>query len=73
MVQTNIIPFVLWAIGMIGGLIGIYVRMELKMKELDVRVKNLEKTDMLMNAKLDEIIKSINEVKIELVNKQNRI
>jgi hypothetical protein len=73
MVQTNIIPFVLWAIGMIGGIIGIYVRMELKMKELDVRVKNLEKTDMLMNSKLDEIIKSINEVKIELVNKQNRI
>lgn len=67
------VPYILWAIGMFGGLLSIYVRMELKMKELDVRVKNLEKTDMMMNAKLDEIIKSINEMRIELVNKQNRI
>ncbi|NBW21551.1 MAG: hypothetical protein EBR82_77695 [Caulobacteraceae bacterium] len=48
---------IMWGLGMLGGLVGIYVRMETKMKELDVRVQALEMTDKAMNAKLDEILK----------------
>jgi hypothetical protein len=63
---------VIWAVGMLGGLVGIYVRMETKMKELDVRVQALEKTDKLMNEKLDRIIEAITDLKIAIQNKQDR-
>lgn len=57
---------VMWAIGMLGGLIGIYVRMETKMKELDVRVKGLEKTDYAMNEKLDRLLEMINDIRVKI-------
>ena len=57
---------VMWAIGMLGGLIGIYVRMETKMKELDVRVKGLEKTDNAMNEKLDRLLEMINDIRVKI-------
>lgn len=57
---------IIWAVGMIGGLIGIYVRMETKMKELDVRVKGLEKTDNAMNEKLDRLLEMINDIRVKI-------
>jgi chaperonin cofactor prefoldin len=57
---------IMWAIGMLGGLIGIYVRMETKMKELDVRVKGLEKTDNAMNEKLDRLLEMINDIRVKI-------
>jgi len=68
------VPFelIVWAVGMVGGLVGIYVRMETKMKELDVRVQALEKTDKVMNAKLDEILKTLHQLALDLKDKQDR-
>ena len=63
---------IMWGIGMVGGLIGIYVRMETKLKELDVRVKSLEQTDKAMNAKLDEIIHAIHQIALDLKDKADR-
>lgn len=63
---------VIWAVGMLAGLVGIYVRMETKMKELDVRVQSLEMTDKLMNDKLDRIIDAITDLKVAITNKQDR-
>lgn len=63
---------IMWGIGMAGGIIGIYVRMETKLKELDVRVKSLEQTDKAMNAKLDEIIHAIHQIALDLKDKQDR-
>jgi len=57
---------IMWAVGMLGGLIGIYVRMETKMKELDVRVKGLEKTDNAMNEKLDRLLEMINDIRVKI-------
>jgi chaperonin cofactor prefoldin len=57
---------VMWAVGMLGGLIGIYVRMETKMKELDVRVKGLEKTDNAMNEKLDRLVEMVNDIRVKI-------
>jgi prefoldin subunit 5 len=62
---------VMWAIGMLGGLIGIYVRMETKMKELDVRVKGLEKTDNAMNEKLDRLLEMINDIRVKIARSDN--
>jgi chaperonin cofactor prefoldin len=61
----------MWAIGMLGGLIGIYVRMETKMKELDVRVKGLEKTDNAMNEKLDKLVEMVNDIRVKIARSDN--
>ena len=58
---------ILWLGGFIMTLIGIYVRMEMKLKELDIRVKSLENTDRAMMVKLDKIIEAIAEIKLEPV------
>lgn len=63
---------ILWGIGFIMTLIGIYVRMEMKLKELDIRVKSLENTDREMMKKLDRIIEAIAEIKLELKDKADR-
>jgi hypothetical protein len=66
------VEVIMWGVGTIGVLIGIYMRMELKLKELDVRVQALEQTDKAMNVKLDRIIEAIQDVKLELRDKEDR-
>ena len=63
---------ILWLGGFVMTLIGIYVRMEMKLKELDIRVKSLENTDREMMVKLDKIIEAIAEIKLELKDKADR-
>ncbi len=63
---------ILWGIGFIMTLIGIYVRMEMKLKELDIRVKSLENTDREMMKKLDRMNEAIAEIKLELKDKADR-
>ena len=63
---------ILWGAGFVMSVIGIYVRMEMKLKELDIRVKSLETTDREMMKKLDRIIDAIGEMKLELKDKMDR-
>lgn len=63
---------ILWIGGFVMTLIGIYVRMEMKLKELDIRVRSLETTDREMLKKLDRIIDAIGEMKLELKDKMDR-
>ena len=63
---------IMWGLGMLGGLVGIYVRMETKMKELDVRVQALEMTDKAMNDKLDDILKALHQIALDLKDKADR-
>ena len=63
---------VVWAVGSIASVIGIYMRMEMKLKELDIRVKSLETTDQKMNDKLDRIMELVNEIRLELKDKVDR-
>lgn len=63
---------IVWAVGSIASVIGIYMRMEMKLKELDIRVKSLEKTDQQMNDKLDRIMELMNEIRLELKDKADR-
>lgn len=60
------------AIAIIIGLISIYVKVSLKLKELEVRVSMVEKQDDIITKKLDGIQESLNRLAIELQNKQNR-
>ena len=60
------------AIIIIAGLIGIYVKISLKLKELEIRVSMVEKQDDQIYKKLDHILDQINKLSIALQNKQDR-
>ena len=60
------------AILIIGGLIGIYVKVSLKLKELEIRVHVVEKQDDQISRKLDTIANQLNALSIQLQNKQDR-
>ena len=60
------------AIVIIVGLIGIYVKISLKLKELEIRVSMVEKQDDKLGKKLDNILEQINKLAIALQNKQDR-
>jgi uncharacterized protein YoxC len=60
------------AIAIIVGLISIYVKVSLKLKELEVRVSMVEKNEDSIAKKLDNIIETINKLAISMQNKQDR-
>ena len=60
------------AIFIIIGLISIYVKVSLKLKELEVRVSMVEKQDDIIAKKLDQIQATLNALAIDLQNKQDR-
>lgn len=60
------------AIMIIIGLISIYVKVSLKLKELEVRVSMVEKQEDMITKKLDHILDTINKLAIALQNKQDR-
>lgn len=60
------------AIAIMGGLITIYVKTTLKIKELEIRVAMIEKEDARMMEKLDKIERAINNLAIQLQNKADR-
>ena len=60
------------AIAIVIGLISIYVKVSLKLKELEVRVNMVEKQDDIIAKKLDNIQISLNKLFIALENKQDR-
>jgi hypothetical protein len=71
--MTNVLLFIAGqAILIIGGLIGIYVKVSLKLKELEIRVNVVEKQDDQISRKLDLITQQLNQLSIQLQNKQDR-
>lgn len=70
--ENYISIIVVQTIGFGVGLFKIYTDMQIKMKELDVRLSAVEKQDDEIYDKLDKISDDLQEIKIELQNKQNR-
>lgn len=60
------------AVAILIGLITIYTKITLKIKELEIRVEMIEKEDDYMMQKLDKIERAINNIAIELQNKKDR-
>ena len=60
------------ALAIIIGLISIYVKVSLKLKELEVRVQMVEKQEDVIAKKLDNIQNSLNKLFVALQNKQDR-
>lgn len=72
---TNIIEIFLFA----GAIIGVYVRGQVKQKEMDMKIKNLEERcarveqeDHHIYKKLEQITIMLMEIKVELANKLDR-
>ena len=71
--MTQVIIFLAGqAIAILVGLIGFYVKVSLKLKELEVRVNVVEKQDDQISRKLDTIAAQLNNLSIQLQNKQDR-
>lgn len=71
--MIDVITFLIGqAIAILGGLIAIYVKTTLKIKELEIRVNMIEKEDARMMEKLERIETAINNLAIQLQNKQDR-
>lgn len=71
--MTQVIIFLAGqAIAILVGLIGIYVKVSLKLKELEVRVHVVEKQDDQISRKLDTIAAQLNNLSVQLQNKQDR-
>jgi hypothetical protein len=71
--MTEVIIFIAGqAILILGGLIGIYVKVSLKLKELEIRVNVVEKQDDQISKKLDNIFNQLTHLTIQLQNKQDR-
>lgn len=60
------------AITIVIGLVSIYVKVSLKLKELEIRVNVVEKQDDLISKKLDTIANQISNLCIQIQNKQDR-
>lgn len=59
-------------VAILTGLIGIYVKVSLKLKELEIRVSVVEKKDDDISRKLDLITNQLHSLSIQLQNKQDR-
>jgi hypothetical protein len=71
--MTDLVLFLVGqAIAILVGLITIYTKITLKLKELEIRVTMIEKEDDYINEKLDKIDRAINNIAIQLQNKKDR-
>jgi flagellar biosynthesis protein FliR len=60
------------AITIVIGLVSIYVKVSLKLKELEIRVSVVERKDDQISVKLDKITEQLNALFIQMGNKQDR-
>ncbi len=66
------ITVIVQSIGFAIGLFKIYADLQVKLKELDMRLSSVEKQDDEIYAKLDRLAEAVNELKVLLQNKADR-
>ncbi len=72
MEQQLIILLIGQAIGLLGIMIGAYLKIMTRLKEFEIRIGHMEKQDDTILKKLDDIADKINAIKIDMNNKKNR-
>lgn len=71
--NSNLVMFLVGqAVMIIIGLISIYVKVSLKLRELEIRINMVEKQDDIIAKKLDRILEAMNKLAIQIENKQDR-
>jgi len=69
MILTIVIQSILFSI----GLFKIYTDVQVKLSELEIRLKSVEKQDDEIYAKLDKIMDKLTQIEISLNNKADRL
>ena len=60
-------------LGFIGGLLAIWINLTSKVKELEIRVQQMEGSNKQIIDKLDQIFIITTNIRIDLQNKQDRL
>ena len=68
MILTVIIQSIIFSV----GLFKIYTDVQVKLSELEIRLKSVEKQDDEIYAKLDKIMDKLTQIEINLNNKADR-
>ena len=55
---------------LVGGLIGVYFKLNTEVQKLQGRVRQLEKNETLTQEKLEALLRGVNEIKLLLARKQ---
>jgi hypothetical protein len=72
MEQGVIVTIVIQSIVFVGALSKMFTDMKIKLRELDLRVRTLEKKEDEIGEKLTKIFDALQDIKLELKDKQDR-
>jgi len=67
-----VVGFVMESVLFLAGLFKVYTDMQVHFKEIDVRLKAVERQDDEIYAKLDKIMDKLSEMDVKMENKANR-
>lgn len=70
--QGIIVTIVIQSIVFVGALSKMFTDMKIKLRELDLRVRTLEKKEDEIGEKLGKIFDALQDIKLELKDKQDR-
>ena len=71
--KIDVVLFVIQALVFFAGLFKIYTDMQVKLKEIEVRLTSVEKHDDEIFNKLERIMDILAEIKIEMKDKADRV
>ena len=72
MSQEVIVTLLIQSIAFIGAFAKMFTDMKIKLKELDIRLSNVEKKDDEIGDKLERIFMALNDIKLDLKDKQDK-
>lgn len=72
MSQEIILTLLIQSIAFIGAFMKMFTDMKIKLKELDIRLSNVEKKDDEIGDKLERIFMALNDIKLDLKDKQDK-
>jgi hypothetical protein len=72
MTNEIILTLLLQSVAFIGAFTKMFTDMKIKLKELDIRLSQVEKKDDEIGNKLEKIFSSLNDIKLTLKDKQDK-
>jgi hypothetical protein len=73
MTNDIILTILIQSIVFIGGFVKMFTDMNIKLKELDIRLRAVEKREDDIGDKLERIFDSLNDIKLSLKDKADRL
>lgn len=70
--NSIVVTILIQSVAFAGALSKMFTDMKIKLRELDLRVRTLEKKEDEIGEKLERIFNALNDIKLELKDKQDR-